>query len=94
MDVKASAKVRGLFVEAVEGLEVEGFKFLGLTKEGALFEGTEGHVVVKVVVKKEGFDAEDALDEFEEAKEKAAERAAKSKEKVEKAKAKKEADKE
>ena len=85
MDAKMSAKVRGLFVEAVEGLEVEGFKFVGMTKEGALFEGAEGHVVVKAVVKKDGFDAEDALDEFVEAQEKAAERAAKSKEKAEKA---------
>ena len=79
------------FINAsVEGIEVEGFVYAGMTVDGAAFENEVGDVVVlKAIAKKESFDLNDAIVEYEEkeaaAKEREVERAAKALEKAEKA---------
>ena len=70
---------------------LDGFTVEGRTKEGLAFSDEEGNViVVKIVAKKDDFDLADAIEEFEEAQEKALEKEKKHAEKVEKAKVKKE----
>ena len=71
----------------VQDMEVEGFEFEGITKDGALFGNGEGqYFTAKVIFHNEKFDAEDRLAEYAEAQAKAAEK--------EKAKAEKQAKRE
>lgn len=65
---KERNQVRETVIENIGGLAFEGFKNLGRVSEGILFheEVQDVFVVVKVIGKKEGFDFEEALAEFEE----------------------------
>ena len=95
MDAKTAKLVRENFSNAVEGLEIlrTGFKFKGLTKEGSAFSDGVDTIIVKTIVKSEGFDLESALEEKAEADAKAADKATKAKSKA-KAPAKKASNKE
>ena len=90
MDAKKGAVAREMFMKALEGFEVEGFVFVGRVSEGAVFESDEGFVVVKPIVKKDTFDFDDALAEYEEKLVKAKEKEEAKAKKVAKAKADKE----
>lgn len=78
----ASAKeakvVRDLFNGVVQTADVPGYAFVGMTDEGNLFQCAEtgDFVVVKSIVKAEGFDGFDAVDAHNEKLAKAAEKAA------------------
>ena len=89
---KESMKIRADFATLLKKLNSEdiGFEFLGFTIEGALFRNyaTDDYVVLKTIVKSEGFDPDDALAEYAERAARAAERAKKKQEKVENAKKK------
>lgn len=94
---KEMAMFRADFIAAVQEIEVPGFEFAGLSVDGPVFVNVAGDaVVVKSIAKKEGFDVQDALAEWEEKEaarlereaakaEKAAARAAKEKAKEEEA---------
>lgn len=82
MDAKTSKLVRGQFTDGISALEMGGFEFKGLTKEGVAFSDGVDTIVVKTVVKKEDFDLESAIEEKTEADTKLAERAAKAKSKA------------
>ncbi len=76
-------EVRGAFYAEVENVAVEGYTPVGMTAEGFVFVDAEGKaVVVKVVAKALGFNANDAVADH---KEKEIEKAAKEVEKAEKA---------
>jgi len=87
MSVKRMNEVREMALESADGMAVEGFKLLGRSSEGLIFENaeTEEYFVVKVIVKKEGFEATWAIEEYEEKQAAALEKA----KKVEEKKAKK-----
>lgn len=91
MSVKRMTEIRETAIEAIQSLEVPGFKPIGRTSEGIVFENekTFEYFVVKPIVKKEDFDATEAIEEYEEKQEKAREKAEASAKKKEKAKAKK-----
>ena len=87
MDNKEKKIVRESVMNTISELNLEAFEFKGFTKEGAAFSDGLDTVVVKMVIKNEGFDLEAALEERAEADAKAAEKATKAKEpKVKKAK--------
>ncbi len=58
--------LRELALTTAQTIQVEGFDFEGRTTEGLAFSDGIDTFVVKVIVKKEGFDLVDALDEFSE----------------------------
>lgn len=93
MSVKRMNEVREIAVESVKGLEVKGFECIGRSSEGLVFENAESaeYFVVKVIVKKEDFDAMEAIEEYEEKQEIAREKAEKAEQKKASVKAKKEA---
>lgn len=85
MNQKERNEVRANALDTMEQVvQVQGFEVVGRTKEGVLMGNDEGQfMTLTAVVHKDGFDAQDKLNEFAEAQAKAAERA--------KAKAEKEA---
>ena len=92
---KEMRMVRQEVIGLVESTNFAGFELVGVVSEGVLFqhEGTGAFVVLKPIVKKEEFDAEDAMAEFAE-KEAAREEKAKEKARKEEERAKKKAEKE
>lgn len=54
---------------------------VGRTKEGLLVQLPEGYASVKVIIKNDDFDAEDKMEEYQEAEQKKAEAKAKKEEK-------------
>jgi len=96
MSVKRMNEVREFALESAKGLAVEGFEFLGRSSEGLVFENvsSEEYFVVKVIVKKEGFEAMEAIEEYEEKLEVAKEKALKAEEKKAKSVSKKSKEKE
>ena len=93
MNQKMAKEVRNAMLEVVDGVDftmVGGFEAVGRTSEGIAFKDVEGNVVVvKVIVKSEAFDVEDAIAEFDEKAIKAEEKAAAKAKKVVKELAKK-----
>jgi len=86
--VKRMSEIRDMAFETGKGIElVEGFTYVGRTSEGLLFEHPETleYFVVKIVVKKESFDATEALESYEEKQELAKEKAKAKAKKVAKA---------
>jgi hypothetical protein len=81
---KEMRTMREQMVEVLSGVGFAGYTFEGVVRDGVLLrhEENETYVVLKPIVKKEEFDAEDALEEYAEKVAKAAER---EKEKAEKA---------
>jgi len=78
----------------LEGIEIEGHKFLGRAVEGLVYENAEGlAIVIRVIAKANDFDAEDAVSEYEEKADAKVKKEAEKAEKVAKAKAKKEKEK-
>ena len=77
MNQKERNEVRANTLDTIEQVvQVQGFEVEGRTKEGILMGNGEGQfMTLTAVVHKEGFDAEDKLNEFVEAQAKAAERA-------------------
>lgn len=76
MDAKMAKVMRFKFTEALGAIpEVDGFAYVGETKEGLAFSDGSDTIVVKVVVKSEGFDLQAALEEKADAVAKAAEKA-------------------
>ena len=64
-DVKADSKVREAINEEIAETEFVGSTFLGRTTEGNFFKTADGIIfVVKVTLKKEGFDAFEVIEEF------------------------------
>jgi hypothetical protein len=91
MSVKRMSEIREMAIESIQSMEVAGFKPIGRTSEGIVFENetTFEYFVIKPIVKKEGFEAQEAIEEYEEKQEVAREKAeasAKKKEKVKKEK--------
>ena len=95
MDAKTAKIMRQDFSNAIAELEVlgTGFEFKGLTKEGSAFSDGVDTIIVKTIVKSEGFDLESALEEKAGADQKATDKATKAKSKA-KAPAKKASNKE
>lgn len=94
---KEMAVFRAQFIEAVKEIKVDGFEFTGMTVDGPVFTKGEDAVVVKSIAKKETFDLDDALTEYEDKERARLEREAAKAEKLAKVKAKeaeKEAEKE
>ena len=81
--------VREDFYKALETMEFEGHEALGRAVEGLVYEGENGAVVVRVIVKQSDYDSEDAIKEFEEKQAEKEKKAAEKATKVAKAKAKK-----
>lgn len=83
MNQKEKKQVRENAIQTIEQVfQLEGFQFVGQTKDGALFANEDGqHMTIKPILHTEKFDAEEKLEEFAEAERKAAEKA---KEKAEK----------
>ncbi len=78
LDTKAKAVLRTNVMGVIAGVDLAtGFDFAGMTKEGVAFTNGEDVFVVKAVVKAEGFDLEDALEEYQEAEKARMEKAAK-----------------
>lgn len=89
---KRAEEIRGFFGVGIQKLEVLKFQYVGQTKEGLAFQeqgSPHDVVIVKAIVKKEDFDLEDALNEFQESVAKKLEKEKKHAEKVAKAEAKK-----
>lgn len=63
-------EMRQMRVDLIEQLmekELAGFEVVGQISDGVLLQTEDGtYAVVKPIIKKEGFDAEDSLAEFEE----------------------------
>lgn len=79
MDAKTANMVRAMFTDLLTGIEADGFEYAGLTKEGVAFSDGMDTVMLRTVVKQEGFDLETAVAEKTLADELAAERKSKSK---------------
>lgn len=77
-DQKQMKQAREKALELFATMEFEGFEFVGQAVEGAVMRNEEidAYVVFKPIVKKETFDVEDALQEFEDKAKAAAEREA------------------
>ena len=59
---KEMREFRANFITQLEGVDFEGFVFVGNTVDGPAFENEKGDiVVVKPIAKKEGFDVNDAI---------------------------------
>ena len=67
---KMAKELRTKVLETVAGTEIEGAEFLGFSTEGAVFGMGVDIVVVRAIVKAEGFDYEDAIAEYTEKLEK------------------------
>lgn len=76
--------------EKLASLKVDDFDFYGMSKDGPIFTDGEIYFTTKVIVHKEDFDADDKVDEYNEAQAREEERAKKKAEKLAKAKAKEE----
>lgn len=89
---KQMRETRENLINQAMNVEFAGFETEGLTNEGVLLYNAEvdAYAVVKIIVKKEDFDANGALEDYVMKLQARAEREAKQKEKVAKAKAKKE----
>ena len=74
MDAKASKVIRADFAKEIEALAISGFDCKGVTKEGLAFSDGNDTIVIKIVVKKEDFDLDSALEEKSEAVAKATEK--------------------
>ena len=63
---KEMREIRERLVNGVQNMEFEGFEFVGLVVDGVLLQDVKSgaFAVVKPIVKKEGFDADEALQEF------------------------------
>lgn len=91
---KEMREIREEVITIVENLNIEGYVLEGIITDGVLFlhEGLDTHVVLKPIVKKEGFDFEDALQEYQDRQaaklEREKERLIKAQERAEKAAAK------
>ena len=79
MDAKTAKMVRGMFTDLLSGIEASGFEYAGLTKEGVAFSDGMDTVMLRAVVKQEGFDLEGAVAEKTLADEVAATKADKTK---------------
>jgi hypothetical protein len=88
---KVMAERKHTFNEALKGLTVEGFNFVGVTKKGVIFEevATGAMVELSAVAKKEEFDFNEAEAEYNEAVEAKAEKERVKAEKLAKIEAKK-----
>ena len=75
---KEMKAIREQALEMFKTMEFEGFELVGQAVEGVVMKHVEldAFVVFKPIVKKEGFDVEDALQEFEDKARAAAEREA------------------
>ena len=67
---KMAKELRTKVLETVAGTEIEGAEFLGFSTEGAVLGMGVDIVVVRAIVKAEGFDYEDAIAEYTEKLEK------------------------
>ena len=67
---KVAKELRSLVLGTVAETEIEGAEFLGFTSEGAVFAIGVDIVVVRAIVKAEGFDFNDAIAEYDEKLEK------------------------
>lgn len=74
----------------INTFNLEGFEVVGRITDGILIKDNNGYVVIKPIVKKDGFDAEDAILEYQEKQEALKKRELEKKAKVAKAKARKE----
>ena len=85
-------EIREMAIESSKEVQVLGFEFLGRSTEGLVFENveTEEYFVIKVIAKKEGFEATEAIEEYEEKQSIAEEKASKAEAKKALALAKKE----
>lgn len=64
---KEMRQYREDFIGTLTTIEFDGFEFVGITVDGPAYENAEGDVVVvKPIAKKEDFDVEDAIAEFDE----------------------------
>jgi hypothetical protein len=68
LNQKIKLEMRKTLIEYLEKVEYPNYEVLGIITDGILLQHTEnnGYVVLKPIVKKEEFDAEDALAEYEE----------------------------
>ena len=64
LDVKAQAELRGKIYERLVEMELEDGNVIGMTKEGLAIQSGGATIVIKVTVKKEGFDALQAHEEY------------------------------
>ena len=64
---KEMREMREEVINLIENTEFANYVFEGIVTDGVLLynEGLDTYVVVKPIVKKEGFDPEDALQEYE-----------------------------
>lgn len=66
MNQKEAKVVREMALEAVAGVALEGFEFVGRGSEGAVFENEAGEVLVlRAIVKNEQAVAQELVAEFE-----------------------------
>lgn len=86
LNQKIKLEMRKNLIEYLEKVEYPNYQVLGIITDGILLQHTEnnGYVVLKPIVKKDDFDADDALAEYEE-KVKARQQKEKEKEKKKKA---------
>jgi len=68
LNQKIKLEMRKNLIEYLEKVEYPNYQVLGIITDGILLQHTEnnGYVVLKPIVKKEDFDADDALAEYEE----------------------------
>ena len=68
LNQKIKLEMRKNLIEYLEKVEYPNYQVLGIITDGILLQHTKnnGYVVLKPIVKKEDFDANDALDEYEE----------------------------
>ena len=68
LNQKAKLEMRKNLIEYLEKVEYPNYQVLGIITDGVLLQHTEnnGYVVLKPIVKKENFDVDDALAEYEE----------------------------
>lgn len=82
---KRGKEIRETVVNNVaDVLSFENFEFVGISSEGAVFNNGEDTFVVRVIVKAETFDFNDAIAEYDEKQKKAEDKKNKHDKKVEK----------
>lgn len=89
---KEMKEMRENVIGQLTEISFEGFTFQGQITDGLLYvdNASQGYLVLKPIAKKENFDGEDALQEFQEREQARIEREKAKADKVSKAKAKKE----